>query len=38
VHLSGYGRNNWELPLESGLLMAMTRTGKDVLLTGRRHL
>jgi CHAT domain-containing protein/tetratricopeptide (TPR) repeat protein len=35
VHFSCHGSNDWQSPLESGLLMADDETGKDVLLTVR---
>ena len=35
VHFSCHGSNNWQSPLESGLLMADDETGKHVLLTVR---
>jgi CHAT domain-containing protein len=35
VHFSCHGRTNWQLPLESGLLMADDETGRDVVLTVR---
>ena len=38
VHFSCHGSNNWQSPLESGLLMADDETGKDVLLTVRDFL
>lgn len=35
VHFSCHGSNNWQSPLDSGLLMADDETGKDVLLNVR---
>jgi CHAT domain-containing protein/tetratricopeptide (TPR) repeat protein len=35
VHFSCHGRNNWESPLESGLLMADDESGTQVLMTVR---
>jgi CHAT domain-containing protein len=35
VHFSCHGSNNWQSPLESGLLMADDEPGQDVLLTVR---
>jgi CHAT domain-containing protein/tetratricopeptide (TPR) repeat protein len=38
VHFSCHGGNNWQSPLESGLLMADDENGKDVLLSVRDFL
>jgi CHAT domain-containing protein/tetratricopeptide (TPR) repeat protein len=38
VHFSCHGRNNWQSPLDSGLLMADDASGKNVMLTVRDML